>query len=469
MGCVCWELRLAIPCFLLISLLQSRRSTSCCARGFRQTRANIWFRMIQFDLALPFAERHDDRVWDCLALLLNVPPHLTHARITASRLLSKGCVGLVSALRTRHAGHWASWADSLPMVKQCRSDVSQRFLTVWSVTQQRVSRRSGVVRVSSEPQDLSLCLGMPSQTAFDPRMLKLMSLSRRRVGRRRRFRVWSSTILALQCEVERALSRSHQGPLAPIVFVAFPTNRVTRIDALPFRMLLCRRLRLPMPLSSRTCRCSRLLDVFGHHRERCAQAGLLGRRGYGLKCVAAQVCREAGKWVSMNVMMRDFDIPGPHAAIDGRGLEVIVDGLPLFDGAHLALDTTMVSPIHRDGRAKRGTSARNGVVLQDARRKKDRTYQELNGAGGRARLVVLAAEVGGRWSVGGCRVPRPRSTTAHAKRGRVQSAWLRRWRSLLVCNATKAFALSLLDKRPPLGVGGDTPSGHEVTRECRFV
>ena len=102
--------------------------------------------------------------------------------------------------------------------------------------------------------------------------------------------------------------------------------------------------------------------------------------------------------MSTNVMMRDFDIPGPHAAVDGRRVEAIADGLPLFDGAQLALDTTMVSPLHRDGTAKRGTSVRGGAVLQEARRRKERTYPELHGAGGRARLVVLAAEVGGRWS-----------------------------------------------------------------------
>ena len=37
------------------------------------TRANFWLRMIQPDLSLPFAERHDDRVWDCLASLLHTP------------------------------------------------------------------------------------------------------------------------------------------------------------------------------------------------------------------------------------------------------------------------------------------------------------------------------------------------------------------------------------------------------------
>ena len=33
-----------------------------------------------------------------------------------------------------------------------------------------------------------------------------------------------------------------------------------------------------------------------------------------------------------------------------------------------------------------------------ARRRKERTYLELPGEGSRARLVLLAAEVGGQWS-----------------------------------------------------------------------
>ena len=54
-------------------------------------------------------------------------------------------------------------------------------------------------------------------------------------------------------------------------------------------------------------------------------------------------------------------------------------------------------------------------------------------------------------------------------RQRVQSAWLRRWGNLLACNAAKAFALSLLDRRPPLGAGGDAASVHEVVRDSRFA
>ena len=170
---------------------------------------------------------------------------------------------------------------------------------------------------------------------------------------------------------------------------------------------MIRRLCLPMPLSSRSCRCDRLLDSLGHHRA--------GRRGFALECSAAQVFREAGLRVSTNVMMRDLDILGPHAAMDGRRLEVIADGLPLFNGAQLALDTN------------RGVSFAQG---QDARRRKERTYPELNGARGRACLAVLAAEVGGRWSDETAQFLR--ALAKHRTQGapgvmrqRVQSAWLR--------------------------------------------
>ena len=70
---------------------------------------------------------------------------------------------------------------------------------------------------------------------------------------------------------ERAMLRSQHGPLASAVFTALPTSRVTKIESQPFRLLLCRRLRLPIPVSSRTCRCGRRLD---HHRAGCSGAGV---------------------------------------------------------------------------------------------------------------------------------------------------------------------------------------------------
>ena len=142
---------------------------------------------------------------------------------------------------------------------------------------------------------------------------------------------------------------------------AFPSSRVQAYA-------------LALHLSTRTCRCGHQLDMFGHHRAACAVAGVLGRRGHPLECAAAQ------------------------DAVDGRRLEVVADGLSLWHGAQPAIDTTLVSPLHSDGSARRRAADNDGAALEVARRRKERTYPELAGEGGRARLVVLAAEVGGRWS-----------------------------------------------------------------------
>ena len=74
------------------------------------------------------------------------------------------------------------------------------------------------------------------------------------------------------------------------------------------------------------------------------------------------------------------------------------------------------------------------------------------GEGGQARLVVLAAETGGGL--------RRRPISSEASRRRRQS---------LCHSAGKAFAPSLLDRRPNPGTGASIPSGNEVVREDRFA
>ena len=50
-----------------------------------------------------------------------------------------------------------------------------------------------------------------------------------------------------------------------------------------------------------------------------------------------------------NVFMRDMGVPGITAQ-DGRRLEILATGLPLHRGVPLAVDASMVSPLHADGR-----------------------------------------------------------------------------------------------------------------------
>ena len=73
--------------------------------------------MIEPDLSLPFAERQDDRVWDCVASFFHVPTQL-----------SKGGLGLGCAVRARHAANYDCWADSLPMVRHRHPDVADTII-----------------------------------------------------------------------------------------------------------------------------------------------------------------------------------------------------------------------------------------------------------------------------------------------------------------------------------------------------
>ena len=187
-------------------------------------------------------------------------------------------------------------------------------------------------------------------------------------------------------ESELALLRSENGTAAVTAFTVAPSHSLVRIESQLFRVLLLRRSRLPLPLSSRKWRCGRLLDSFGHHRASCAQTGVLGRRGYALESAAARNCREAGDRVATNVLARDLHLPAPPN--DGRRLDVVVDGLPVYGGA----------PLAGYGSALRGAAARDGVALAEARRRKERTHPEFVQPGRRANLVVVAGEVGWRWS-----------------------------------------------------------------------
>ena len=180
----------------------------------------------------------------------------------------------------------------------------------------------------------------------------------------------------------------------------------------------------------------------------------------------------AGERVTTNVFVRDLDVAVPNA-LDGRRLEVVADGLPLFGGAQLAVDTTLVSPLHADRSPHRHAADSDGAVLATARRRKERTYPELVGPESRARLVVLALETGGRWSDEALAFVR---LLARAKvrseprilKKRVEQAWRLRWLSMLGCAAARALAASLLELRSSGGVDGPTPLSHEVEGDHRY-
>ena len=192
----------------------------------------------------------------------------------------------------------------------------------------------------------------------------------------------------------QALLDSQSGPHASRAFTTIPFGPDTTYQPHIFRIVLLRRLRLALPLSARRCRCRRIFDPLGDHRSACAQAGVLRSRGVPLEKAAARVCREAGARVTTNTRLMDLNIDNIQRQ-DDRRIEVIANGLPLWGGVQLAIDTTLVSPLTRASEPRSRAGRYAGAAVQDARRAKERTYPELLQTR-RCKLVVLAIEVGGR-------------------------------------------------------------------------
>ena len=139
----------------------------------------------------------------------------------------------------------------------------------------------------------------------------------------------------------RALFRSQHGPLVSAPFTARPTSRARRMDAPTF----------PHPsvqkVASSPSSDSAYLPMWPPTRHVWPSSCSV-RRGGGLgapwvssgggRCSDLQ-----GGWrsrVHKRLRERDLDLAAFNV-LDGRRLEVVADGLTLFRGAQLAIDTTM--------------------------------------------------------------------------------------------------------------------------------
>ena len=113
--------------------------------------------------------------------------------------------------------------------------------------------------------------------------------------------------------------------------------------------------------------------------------------------------------------------------------------------------------------------------MEEARRLKERTYPELVATNGRVRMVVLAIELGGRWSSEAVEFI---DLLAAAKvrseplllRASAQQAWKRRWINILTNASQTALATSLLEMPPSRAhnVDGETPSLRDVFANSRW-
>ena len=269
----------------------------------------------------------------------------------------------------------------------------------------------------------------------------------------------------------QTLLASQSGPHASRPFTTIPYHADTTYPSHLFRILLRRRLRLLIPLTASHCRCRRTLDPYGDHRAACAQSGILRSRAGPLEKAAARICREAGARVTTNTLLTDLNIEHSTRP-DDRRIEVIANGLTLWGGTQLAIDTTLVSPLTRDGQPRRRAGQFTGAAVQDARKRKERTYPELIRSR-RCRLVVLGIETGGRWSEETSMFVK---LLAQAKarqappllQASLSAAFISRWTALLSHAAMQAFAASLLaqDCSNHSNVEGNEPPLSQVLAEA---
>jgi hypothetical protein len=258
-------------------------------------------------------------------------------------------------------------------------------------------------------------------------------------------------VLPSSCASRRAMLLSQAGPGSGAWLLALPTHFAVRLSPLRMQVALRRRLRWPLPLECQRCNgqaCRAKLDPLGDHWASCNKSGRLLRRSKPLERLWVRIFREGKARVVENCFIRDSALPG-IAASDGRRLELVATGLPLFRGVPLGVDVTLVSPLHADGSVWAGAEQRPGVALARAERNKERTYPELVDSPV-LRLITVACETGGRWNAA---TESLLSDLAHARareaparvRQAAASGWRRRWWAMLSVAAQDSLASTLVD------------------------
>ena len=424
-------------------------------------RSTYLLRLVPPDLAEPFAEAHGTAILTCMANLITgdatplPPPAAAQARLP-TRL---GGLGLRSAAEQRHAAYSASWSDALPAI-QLRTGTSRSRALVGITAAAKHTSAKGAHPRNRAPTSHRLwpaANGKTSWQAFIRNTLPLnqatpsadgsgMPAGWRARGRDALYNPYPR-ISGPAALLGRLLRRSSIYSAPPSPELELPNQH--------FRVALLRRLGMPLPIAPRRCGCGNDLDQYGDHRAACATTGALAARAPALETAVAKICREAGGRVARNVAVANMNIASPIT--DGRRIEIVANGLQVYHGQQLAIDTTCVSPISRAGFSHPGTTSEPGRAVATAVARKRRRYPELLAARSRCRLLVC-------WGV------EARNRVRHLATQRSQDApswlraaacagWIARWTGIVAVATQRVLASSLLEL-PPHGdtIDGDIPS-----------
>ena len=197
------------------------------------------------------------------------------------------------------------------------------------------------------------------------------------------------------------------------------------------------------------------------------KSGKVKLRSKVVEKIWARILREAGGKVRENVLLRDAGVVGVDVA-DGRHIEVVVTGLPIAHGVPVAVDASIVSPLHADGTPHKDADVRPGISLGRAERAKETTYPELLRSG-QLRLETVACEVGGRLSsralnlldiAAGAKV---RCEPAHRQKF-LTKWWRHRWMTMIAVAIQSCVASTLVNDGCTIldGCDGPAPSAREL-------
>ena len=138
-------------------------------------------------------------------------------------------------------------------------------------------------------------------------------------------------------------------------------------------------------------------------------------------------------------------------------------------GAQIAIDVTLRSVLTSEGEPHPRTAATDAVVANAARQDKERKYPEFFESH-RCVLVVLALELGGRWSneayafIEELAWAKSREAPPPVRKS-ARLSWHRRWVRMLSCTAARAWSGSLVAPTgAPLSPMAEhpVPDWHEV-------
>ena len=426
-------------------------------------RANHTVRILPPTLSRCYATKHDAALWATFCKVFGVGSLADDglAKDVATLPGRLGGLGLRSAIRSGPAAYWASWVNALPVF----ASKLPRFCN--QVLRALVAGNSDVLCL----RELELCAAelvqagtteLPTwveaaEGAVPPKLdegLDAADFDRGWQCHATSFLENSflkSVVLPASDRARRTLLLSQADSGACAFLRAVPTEAALTFSPLRLQTSVRRRLRWPLPLSGGQCSrcCASVLDEKGDHAATCHLAGRLTLRARPLEKTWARVLREAGARVRERVFLRDAAVPGIVPS-DGRHIEIVASGLPFGNGVPVAVDATLVSPLHANGIPFARADVKPGVALARAEKAKRDKYPELVGSPV-LRLVTVASETGGRFNGEAYKLldaaatakvrSLPRPLQASAAR-----AWRARWLTLLSVSVQCSLAATLVNE-----------------------